>query len=518
VTGDWRVKPPVATDIGERPDLATLGPAAWQPWAAGGWTARTAADTPVTAASLRGRPHVLLLTLGKACAHCNEQLKVFADRSPAFTSAGLPVVVISTDTPADLSDTDGSLPFPVYSGADTAAFRGLDAWDDFEGKPLHATCFVDADGRMRWQHVGYEPFMLPDFLIQEAARLSACAAIQVVAEKAPQIPVRPALQWRQRIPLPDPVGVAGSFAGVSDTTVLVAGGANFPQRPPWAGGRKVWHDEVWAVAGVAESWKQVGRLPRPLAYGVSATGPRGLICVGGSDEVRHHGDCFFLRLVDGEVQVQPLPSLPQPVANACGAIVGGTLYVCGGTESPEAVRPLAALWALDLAAAPAGWKKLQDCPGGPRMLATAAAAGDGLFVCGGADLKPAADRPERIYRRDAWLYRPGHGWKRLADAPQPIVAAPSPAPVLGSGEVVVLGGDTGEHVGFQPPEKHPGFSRRVLGYDPAHDRWRDLEPAPVARVTVPTVHWQGEWLVPSGEERPGVRSPQVWRVQEVATP
>jgi hypothetical protein len=36
---------------------------------------------------------------------------------------------------------------------------------------MHATCYVSADGSMRWQHTGYEPFMLPDFLLQEIKRL-----------------------------------------------------------------------------------------------------------------------------------------------------------------------------------------------------------------------------------------------------------------------------------------------------------------------------------------------------------
>jgi N-acetylneuraminic acid mutarotase/peroxiredoxin len=461
---------------------------------------------------------VLLLTLGQACTHCNQQVKAFADRAQAFTTAGLEVVVISTDAPGDLRDNAAPLPFPVYSGADGTAFRALNAWDDFEGKPLHATCFVAADGRMRWQHVGYEPFMLPDFLIQEASRLQTLSSMPGVARDQAR-PAEPrSLAWRQLASLPDPVGVAGSFAGVSGTTILVAGGANFPERLPWEGGRKAWHDRVWALDDVSGGWRPVGHLPRPLAYGVSVTGPCGVVCVGGSDDRQHHAESFCIRLADGGVRVETLPSLPRPVANACGAVVGTTLYVCGGTESPEATRPLAAVWSLDLAAEKSTWRQLEDCPGGPRMLATAAAVGDGLFVCGGADLKPAAERPERIYRRDAWLYRPGRGWKRLADPPQPIVAAPSPAPVLGSGEVVVLGGDTGEHVGFQPPERHPGFSRRLLAYDPRQDRWRDLPPAAVARVTVPVVRWGEQWLLLSGEARPGVRSPEVWGLREIVQP
>ena len=160
-----------SADIGERPDLATLGPIEFRAWQAGDWTARTGADEPVDGHALRGRPHLLLLTLGKACSHCNDQIKAFAAKAPDFAAAGVPVLVLTTDTPTEIREAGESLPFPVHSGADGAAFRALDAWDDFEAKPLHATCFVGADGRMRWQHVGYEPFMLPDFLLEEIRRL-----------------------------------------------------------------------------------------------------------------------------------------------------------------------------------------------------------------------------------------------------------------------------------------------------------------------------------------------------------
>lgn len=47
--------------------------------------------------------------------------------------------------------------------------------------------------------------------------------------------VAPAKSTLSRQPLPainDPIGFAGSFAGVSNGTLLVAGGASFPERPP----------------------------------------------------------------------------------------------------------------------------------------------------------------------------------------------------------------------------------------------------------------------------------------------
>ncbi len=171
VSGDWRTPAAAATDLGPRPEPDTLGPPHWQAWQAGAWAARTPADEPFDGAAFRGRPCVVILTLGKACTHCNDQVKAFTDKAAAFGAAGMPLVVVSTDTAAEIREAGETLPFPVVSGADGAAFRALDAWDDFEGKPLHATCLIGPDGRMRWQHVGHEPFMLPDFLLEEARRL-----------------------------------------------------------------------------------------------------------------------------------------------------------------------------------------------------------------------------------------------------------------------------------------------------------------------------------------------------------
>ena len=171
VEGDWRVPHTAADDIGQRPDLDSLGPLEWTAWQAGAWTAVAADGTPVSSGDYAGKPHVILLTLGMACQHCNDQVKAFVEAASQFEEAGLPVLVISTDSVEDVAMSSETLPLTALSGADGEAFRALDAWDDFESIPLHATCYVSADGRMRWQHTGYEPFMLPEFLLQEIKRL-----------------------------------------------------------------------------------------------------------------------------------------------------------------------------------------------------------------------------------------------------------------------------------------------------------------------------------------------------------
>jgi hypothetical protein len=144
------------------------------------------------------------------------------------------------------------------------------------------------------------------------------------------------------------------------------------------------------------------------------------------------------------------------------------------------------------------------------MLAVAGAVDAEFFLFSGTSLSPGPDgKPRREYLRDAWRYTPDHGWRRLAELPRAAVAAPSPAPLLG-GRLIVLTGDDGSRVGFQPPSEHPGFARDALAYDRRSDRWVNVGPTPFSRATVPVVSWRGQWVIPSGEVRPGVRSPEVW--------
>jgi N-acetylneuraminic acid mutarotase len=313
-------------------------------------------------------------------------------------------------------------------------------------------------------------------------------------------------------PLPDRHGFAGAFAGVAGGRLLVAGGANFPDKKPWEGGKKVWHDTVFALDRPDGRWRVAGRLPRPLGYGVSVTTAGGVVCVGGSDAERHHAEVFLLRSGDGGLVIEDLPRLPFPVANGAGALLGETVFVFGGSDQPGEKSALNRLLALDLRAASPQWRELEPCPGRGRILPVAAAVDGALHVAGGAALEETNGRVARVYLRDAWSYRPGAGWKRLADLPKPAVAAPSPAPA-GENEFHVLAGDDGSRVGFQPVGKHPGFPDSLLTYDARRDAWRVSGRVPAPRATLPTAFWHGRWIMPSGEVRPGVRSPEVWSFQ-----
>ena len=77
-------------------------------------------------------------------------------------------------------------------------------------------------------------------------------------------------------------------------------------------------------------------------------------------------------------------------------------------------------------------------------------------------------------------------------------------------QCTIIGGDDGKLVNFEPKAKHPGFPRTVLLFDLKTQKWTEEGEVPFSLVTTNAVIWNGQVVVPGGEARPGVRSPQVW--------
>lgn len=353
------------------------------------------------------------------------------------------------------------------------------------------------------------------------------------------------LQWRQLPPIPDPVGFAGSFAGVSEGALLVAGGANFPDNIGlWGTTKKTWYADVYALEKPHGSWKKIGKLPRPMGYGISLTIPEGepnagLLCLGGADGERHYRDVFVLTFHKGNLTKTDLPPLPTALANASGAVLKGAVYVAGGIESPSDPTTENHFFRLDLSRPNAQWQRLPTWPGPGRMLAVAGSQEGRFFLFSGARLvqSPQTDGAgkknlQRRYLTDAYAYNPAQNtWTTLANLPHAVVAAPSPAFAAGQSHLLVLGGDDGSKAAevMTLKENHPGFTTDMLAYHTLTNTWAVVERSPdnasvtdeanatanplpaswSAPVTTPLVVWNSQLVLPGGEVRPGVRTNRV---------
>lgn len=337
----------------------------------------------------------------------------------------------------------------------------------------------------------------------------------------PAATVLPAAEWQKLPALPNHTGVASPFAGVSNGALIVAGGANFPDKMPWEGGKKVWHDDIWILDKPDGAWRSAGKLPRPLAYGISVTVNNSVLCAGGSDANKHYADVFELHWKDGKLECwKQSPPLPIPLALAAGAVTSeDVVYIACGSTEPGEKHASNRIFTSGLHWKDRAWREIPALPAEPRILPCAAAHGKNFYLFGGAALGEENRKIVRRYLRDAWQYSEAGGWKRLAFMPRRFVAAATPAPVVvpankskdkDTGALIYLiAGDDGTKAGTDPVT-HPGFPKTILCYNTATNTWTEAGETPAPRATVPCVKWNNSFVLPSGEVRPGVRSAEVW--------
>lgn len=320
--------------------------------------------------------------------------------------------------------------------------------------------------------------------------------------------------WLELPNIPDEEGFAGSYAGVSHKVLLVAGGANFPEKPFWEGGAKMWHDTIYALSSPEGEWVVAGKLPYPYAYGASASIQEGLVCIGGCDKEGHRPDVFHVEYVAGELCLTEWAPLPVPLAYMTAVVLGDRLYVFGGCQAPGEQDASNALYSLDINAPLTGWVEEAPLPGRGRFLYEMGVYEERFFVVGGIGLK--VNEEGKIVRElltETWSYSVAEGWTALAaPLPRPCAAAPSPAPVDRDGNMYLVGGDDGSLAGFSPIAEHPGFPSQCLAFNNESGTWEELGEVLASRAVLPCCRWGKLWVMVNGEMRPGKRSNEVWAI------
>ena len=114
---------------------------------------------------------------------------------------------------------------------------------------------------------------------------------------------------------------------------------------------------------------------------------------------------------------------------------------------------------------------------------------------------------------DCWQYIPRTGqWREKASLPQAITAGT--AIKYGQSGVLVLSGDDGALFDQTDAlrDDHPGFRKVTYGYHTVTDAWTSMGSSPANQVTTKAVAFDEAIFLPSGEIRPRVRSPAVWKI------
>lgn len=322
------------------------------------------------------------------------------------------------------------------------------------------------------------------------------------------------LTWKELPALPDTVGRAGMFTGVSGGNLFCMGGANFPNGYPWEGGKKVWHNDIFMLDENNE-WQLLGMtLPTRLAYGVSVSYDNQIIVVGGSDENNHYSHTLALAWNGAQLDKRELPQLPHSLANMAGALVGHVIVVIGGMEAPVS-EPVNACYLLDLEQLELGWVKAPSFPGERRVFPVAASDGKSFFVFSGENTKRNAfGTDQRHILQDAYRFdfdehtKMSGTWCRLAAIPKGFSAGASPAPFIESGFFLLWGGVDRITALHTDASSHPGIPNDILNYYPDSDMWglgAGVSLAP-GRVTLTTVVYNGYTYYINGEVKPGIRT------------
>lgn len=317
--------------------------------------------------------------------------------------------------------------------------------------------------------------------------------------------------WRQLPPYPQAPGMAGMMVGLHNGVLIAAGGANFPDSPPYEGGKKKIYDEIYVLLPGEKAWTAAGRLPSSRGYGATVSLPSGVLIAGGEDATQVFQDTLILRWTGEKVEVTSGPALPAPATCAVASLLNNSVYLTGGYTAGTPRVSQQYFWQLDLSAVTSQWKVLSPWPGPTRALAVIAAVDGAIYLMSGIEVGAVEGKETPgVYLNDAYRFRPGASWEKLPDLPWSALAAPSPAPVTECPpRIFVLGGVDGRQAGKLPLTT--GLPDDIIYFDVKRNAWQHWPVRwPTAVVCVSGLKVGEEWIIVSGELRPGFRTSEVW--------
>ena len=352
-------------------------------------------------------------------------------------------------------------------------------------------------------------------------------------------------------------GLAGTYTGIDDDVLIVAGGANFPDKQPWEGGMKTYYDGIFILKKNADGtvkWEvATTKIPYAAGYGGAISTNNGLLCFGGNTSETNISNTWFIDYIPetGKVEIRQGPELPLPLTNFAFAKVENAIYVAGGISDLDGPST-SSFYKLSLDGdRPNNWEwvLLPPWDGDPRAFAIGVGQSNGLDNC--------------FYLFSGRNIDSQGGWKVLSDAHvfnpttkkwqvisniknQEFTVMAGTAFPLGASSIIftsgsdgtlamkeisikrrieqlasrlVNGEDVGERLELARTEltehlaNHPGFGNKIFGFNTISKEYYEMEEMPqTGQLTTTAVIKRGDIIVPTGEIRPGVRTPSVLKI------
>lgn len=350
------------------------------------------------------------------------------------------------------------------------------------------------------------------------------------------------IEWKTIAELPPfreqskSIGVAGPVVGIINNKLIVAGGANFPDKMPWQGGKKIYYNNISIFNKEKEQVFQEkiqNSLTSNIAYAANCITPLGVVYAGGENELGLSDKVYLLQWdeASNNLRQTKLPDLPVETTNGSLVCIDNTIYFLGGETLTNTTNQF---YSLNLIKINQGWMTLPVLPKPLSNMVVVAQYLNGqkqIYLMGGRAKQKngISDFSSDVYSFDIHLKI----WDKKKSLPYPLSAGTGA--VFSEKYILLFGGDQGErfnkveqtisNINLEKDElrkenlisiknklleSHPGFSNEILLYNTQKNIWLSNGFIPFnTSVTTNLVQWGDEIIIPSGEIKAGVRTPRI---------
>jgi len=338
------------------------------------------------------------------------------------------------------------------------------------------------------------------------------------------------------------LGFAGAINAIDNDVFIVAGGANFPDKMPWDGGKKHYANEIHVLQKTTEgyAWNKAvkAKLPEPIGYCGYTSTAQGIVYAGGENNNGFSNRAYLLNWDDASesVIIKQLANLPVAITNIALTNIGHIVYAVGGDLQNKSSN---AFLSLDLSKENAKWENMPNLPvalANTLVVVQQYNHGKSIYMIGGR--AKTSSGISNLYHSTFVFDFEKQKWRDAApisDGKNVTNFSAGSGVAIGDHFILITGGDDGKT--FNKIENyltqiakssndelkrkltkeknelninHKGFYRGMLLYNTLTNTWTKIGDLPfLAQVTTKATLWDGKIVLSNGEVKPGIRTPNV---------